>query len=282
MAFNVSDDVSDDDIVVGNSSSVAGNVTEDSFKEFFQAGEEKPVEFKIQSKGEKERVAELMDFVTGRIVAAVKRGWKTDFIIDHTAKMLTDLVHHMGLPALNNARSNAIGLWKKAKLAYMRDEILKSVTALNESVGIKIPGSILNHEKPRFGAALFNSLAENVESQEPELQFTYKAGRKEESFRYDDALGLKAIQGLKSEIVKIKRTAKAAGRELTTEEFSECKMLQDEISVVWGKFFEQSKTAIANARKMFPETVSTGRTTTSSVFKSAATCDSINFGVFEL
>lgn len=285
MSFNVSDNVNDDDIIVDNISQNTGNVTEDSFREFFQAGEEKPVEFKIQSKDEKHRVAELTNFVTSRIVAAVRRGWKTDYIIDHTAKMLVDLVHFLKLPKLNNPRTNATGLWRKAKQKYIRDEILKNVSELNqEIIGKPLSGAILNPEKPRFGTALFNSLAENVESNSPNLEFLYKSGGrgKEESYRYDDALNLRAIQQLKSEVAKIKRAAKAAGRDLTDQESQECEMLNQEISAVWNKFFENAKTVIGSAQKMFPETVSTSRTTTSAVLKSAASYDSINLGVFEL
>jgi hypothetical protein len=279
--FKIVDDVSEDDVVIQNSP--AGDMTNDTYNEFVGATEDgKEVIFKITSKDEKKRVAELMEFVSSRIIAAVNAGWKTDFILKHTAKMLIELTHSLGLPALNNADSNALGLWKKAKQAYMRDEILKHVTSLNAEMGIKQPAHVLNPEKPRFSTALFNSLAGDVENETPALEFTYKAGRKEETYRYDDAMGFQAVKACKLEIAKIKAKAKADKRELSEAESADIAGLNGKVVELWTKFFEGSKTAIANARAKFPETVSTGRTTTSGVFKSASTYDSISFGVFEL
>jgi hypothetical protein len=277
--FKIVDDVSDDDIVIQNSP--AGDMTNDTYNEFVGATEDgKEVVFKITAKDEKKRVAELMDFVSSRIIAAVNAGWKTDFILKHTAKMLIELTHSLGLPSLNNAESNALGLWKKAKQAYMRDEILKHVTNLNAEMGIKTPAHIMNPEKPRFSTALFNALAGDVENATPALEFVYKAGRKEEKYRYDQAMGFQAISACTLEIAKIKGAAKSKGRELTEAEHDDISVLKDKRVELWTKFFEGSKTAIANARAKFPETVSTGRTTTSGVFKSASTHDEISFGVF--
>lgn len=275
------DDVSDDEIVIQNS--VVGDVTNDTYNEFVGAKEDgKEVVFEIKSKDEKKRIAELMEFVSSRIIAAVQAGWKTDFILKHTAKMLVELTHSLGLPALNNADSNALGLWKKAKSVYMRDQVLAHVSSLNAELGIKAPAHILNPEKPRFTTALFNSLAGDVENEVPSLDFVYKAGRKEETFRYDDALGLQAVKACKAEIAKIKAKAKSEKRDLTDVESADVTELNAQVSGIWAKFFEGSKTAIANANKMFPESIKTGRTTTSGVFKSASTYNSISFGVFEL
>jgi hypothetical protein len=280
--FKIVDNVSDDDIVVSQNAAV-GEITDESFREFVTMGQDADqVVYKIKAKDDKARVAELHEFVSQRIIHAVQNGWKTDFIIKHTAKMLTELVHSLGLPALNNAESNALGLWKKAKTAFMRDEVLKHVTALNQSVGVNINGNMLNPDKPRFTTQLFNSLADGVVSEAPPIAFEYKAGRKSEDHRYDDALGFKAIQFCKAEIVKIKSAAKLAKRELTDEERDDVEQLSAKITDLWEKFFVGSKAAIANANKMFPESVGTGRTTTSGVFKSASTYDEINFGVFEL
>ncbi len=129
---------------------------------------------------------------------------------------------------------------------------------------------------------MFNSLAGNVENETPALEFVYKAGRKEETYRYDDAMGFQAIKACKSKIAKIKSAAKSENRQLTAIESGEIESLNRNIVTLWTKFFEGSKTAIENAKKMFPETIATGRTTTSGVFKSASTHDEISFGVFEL
>lgn len=279
--FIVVDDVSEDDVIVQNST--VGEVTNNTYNEFVGAMQDgKKVVFVIKSKDEKKRIAELMEFVSSRIINAVKNGWKTDFILKHTAKMLVELTHALGLPALNDADSNALGLWKKAKQAYIRDKVLENVNNINAEMGIKTVAHILNPEKPRFSAALFNALADDVNSEQPNLQFTYKAGRKEETYRYDDALGLHAVKLCKSKIVKIKAKAKTEKRDLTEDESADVAAINEQIVGIWQKFFDDGKVAIANGNKMFPESVSTGRTTTSRVFSSASTYDQISFGVFEL
>lgn len=70
--------------------------------------------------------------------------------------------------------------------------------------------------------------------------------------------------------------------ELHDEERADIEQISAQITGLWEKFFTGAKSAIANANKMFPESVGTGRTTTSGVFKSASTYDEVTFGVFEL
>lgn len=43
-----------------------------------------------------------------------------------------------------------------------------------------------------------------------------------------------------------------------------------------------AKSVLGSANALFPEQITTGRTTTSAVFKGVSTLDSINFGAFEL
>lgn len=281
MSFTISDDFNVDDVEVVTGENEI-EVSKDSISQFFGVTPEVPnVELKLTGKDEKSRTNEISSFILGRIVASIKSGHKRDWVIRHAAKTMDLLAHQAGVE-LNNSESNAIGLYKKARQFYALSEIRKNVTALNEEYGSKTKSAIINSDKPRFTGALFHAICEQVNTKEPKLDFVYKAGRLEEMYRFDNAVGLKAIEVLKQEASKIVKRAKSENREMTPEECQEVDEFRAEIKSVWSKFFEMSKQVVGSAATLFPEQIATGRTTTSSVFKGISTFDSINFGAFEL
>lgn len=283
MAFTISDDNDDNDIISVNGESES-EISEESFKLFVNGGEAAgDVVLELHGKGEKERVAEINSFVLDRIIDAVKAEPKhrAEWILKHAAKTLDFLAAQCGL-SLNNSANNALGLYRKAKQHYVLQELAKHVTDLNETVGVNVKGSILDSDKPRFTSRLFHAIAEEVEKPEPHFQFEYVAGRKTESIRYDAATGMAAINHLKSQRIKIQKAAKAENRGFTEAESKELGQISELISECWKEFFNGAKTIVGKSEKMFPEAVGTGRTTTSAVFKGVCTFDSINFGAFEL
>lgn len=284
MVFKISDDNDDNDIIVVNGETET-EISAESFQCFISGGKpvDEAVSLKLNGKGEKERVAEINSFVLDRIIDAVKAEPKhrTEWILKHAATTLDFLAKQAGLE-LNNSSNNALGLYRKAKQHYVLQELAKHATDLNETVGVPVKGSILDSDKPRFTSRLFHAIAEEVEKEQPNFSFEYVAGRKTENIRYDQAVGLAAVNHLKSKRIKIQKAAKAANRELTDEESIEVAQIGELITECWRELFSGAKTIVGASEKLFPETVGTGRTTTSAVFKGVCTMDSINFGAFEL
>lgn len=281
MAFQISDDFNVDDVEVVTGENEI-EVSQESINQFFGVTDEVPnVELKLTGKDEKSRTNEISNFILGRIVSSIKSGYKREWVIRHAAKTMDLLANQAGLE-LNNSESNAIGLYKKARQFYALSEIKRNVTALNAEYGSTTKSAIVNSDKPRFTGALFHAICEQTNSPKPDLTFVYKAGRLEETYRFDNAVGLKAIEVLKQEASKIVKLAKFEKREMTPEECQEVDEFRAEIKAVWAKFFEMAKTVVSNAAALFPEQISTGRTTTSSVLKGVSTFDTINFGAFEL
>lgn len=281
MAFDIQDDFNEDDVIIAPGENEI-EVSPESLGMFFGVTEEVPkVELKLTGKDEKSRTNEISNFILGRIVSSITSGHKRDWVIRHAAKTMDLLANQAGVE-LNNSESNAIGLYKKARQFYALGKLKEMVAGINESYGLPKSATILNSDKPRFTTSLFHSLAEQVHETAPSLQFDYVAGRKTENFRFDDATGLKAIKHLQSECSKIVKIAKAAGRDLTDEESADLTTLKEEIKVAWQKFFVGAKSVLGSANALFPEQITTGRTTTSAVFKGVSTLDSINFGAFEL
>lgn len=282
MSFNVKDDFDDEDIIIPVGEDVV-EVTTDSLHQFFGMTDEKPeVTLVLTGRDEKSRVAEINAFVLNRIVEAiVDNNHKREWVIRHAAKTL-DILAKQGGVTLNKSESNAIGLYKKAKQTYAFRELTKAISDLNAEYGSNTTAVIQDSDKPRFTGALFNSLAEKVNESEPTVTFVYKAGRKEETVRLDAATGFDAVNSLNRQILDIKKAAKKENRELTDEEHTEIELLREERGRVWSRFFENAKTILANANKAFPEQIGTARTTTSGVWKSVSTMDTINFGAFEL
>ena len=283
MGFQISDDDDDDDIVLMNGANET-EVSADSFKVFLNGENEKPADevILLLNGDEKTRVAEINAFILSRIVEARKNKHTTAWVLKHTAKALDHLAYLGGTTPLKNSMSNAVGLYRKAKQYYVLQKLKEHVTGLNESVGSAVKAEILDEEKPRFTSQLFHAIADEIVKPQPKFDFTYKAGRKEEQFRYDTVCGMDAINFLKNKRKKIRQTASAAKRELTAEETAEVAECTDMINVCWEQFFSGAKTIYSNASEMFPESVGTGRTTTSAVIKGVCTGNSISFGAFDV
>ena len=285
MGFKVSDDDDDDDIVLMNGISET-EVSPESYMVFVNGDNEKPLEEVVLNldpeAGIKERQAEINAFILARIVNARKNGHTTAWVLKHAAKALDHLAKVGGTPPLKNSISNAIGLYKKAKQYYVLQKLKEHVTGLNETVGSAVKAEILDEEKPRFTSQLFHAIADEIVKPEPKFDFTYKAGRKEEQFRYDTVFSMDAINHLKNRRKKIRQTAAAAKRELTAEETTQVDECTELISECWVEFFSGAKTIYSNASDMFPEAVGTGRTTTSAVIKGVCTMNSISFGAFDV
>lgn len=276
MSFEIEDDSLDVNVELASEI----EVTKETLDSFLGISEETPnVELKLAG-DEKSNSFKIRKFIVNRIVSAIESGFKRDWVVRHAAKTLTLLSGQAGV-TLNNAESNALGLYRAAKQTYTLQKIRNLVSTLNSQY-CESKGAIMNIEKPRFTSALFHAVCEQTKSEKPDLSFTYKAGRLEESHRFDNVFNLRAINALKIEREKIHKKAKSENRELTAEESAESAQFLEEIKSVWVKFFEGSKQIVGTANKLFPENVSTGRTTTSGLFNSLATSDVINFGAFEL
>lgn len=282
MAFTIEDDFDDNDIEIKNGE-VEAEVSAESFQRFVSGDSEATddVVLDLHGKDEKERVAEINNFVLSKIVTAITNGHKLPWVLKHSAKCLDWLAHQAEL-TLNDSDNNALGLYKKAKQFYALKEIEALATAVNETYNCEVKASILDFDKPRFTSRLFHAIAEETTKTAPSLKFEYKAGRKTEEISYDDAFGLKVISALKSERAKIVKAAKSAGRDYTEQESARLTEISANIVEAWQEFFSGAKDIVANSNDFFPENVGTGRTTTSAVYRGVCTMDSINFGAFQL
>lgn len=283
MGFQISDDNDDNDVIVVNGETEA-EVSAESFQQFIHgtSPEENDVVLDLVGKDEKARLVEINEFVLNRIIDAVKAKHKLPWILKHAAKTLDWLAYQCQL-TLNDSDNNAMGLYKKAKQLYVLQELADHATACNQYADVQIAGSILDSDKPRFTSRLFHAICEEVTKPQPAFAFEYKAGRKTEVIRYDDATGLRAINALKHQRIKIQKAAAAEKRALTDAESAKVAEIGTKITEVWTEFFSGAKDIVGAAKELFPEAVGTGRTTTSAVMRAAVcTMDQINFGAFEL
>jgi hypothetical protein len=291
-------DYVEDEVVIGET------ITDEVYADFIGKPDAKPSQYKFLNKEPAARSQELVDLVIRRIIAAKTAKptpWGHEAVVKAAKYTIVQLAAERDktgkVTAWTISEEDAEKLARgqcmtRALKMYEEQEILNSVTRLNESVGVPDKGMIVGDGKRGFYRELFHAIAEKKPTfiypaikldDDGKPKETLTQEQKKARTRYTQkCVNFKAASAIAKEIADLKK--KIGDREYTPEENSDMDELRKMQLDIWNKFWVESGTAITNAEVFFGRTAVTGkpkRPSLKTVFRSAVTHDSVSFGIHE-
>lgn len=290
-------DYVEDEVVIGET------ITDEVYADFIGKPEAKPSQYRFLNKEPAARNQELVDLVIRRIIAAKTAAsppWPHESVVkaakytivqlaaerDKTGKVTAWTISEEDAEKL--ARGQCMS---RALKMYEEQEILNSVTRINQYVGVPDKGMVVGDGKRAFYKALFHAIAEKKPT------FLYPAPKVKENgeeevltqeqkkarTRYTQkCVNFKAASEIAKEIAELRKSI--GDREWTKDDHAEMDALKTMQLQIWNCFWVESGTAITNAEFFFGRTAVTGkpkRPSLKTVFRSAVTHDSVSFGIHE-